>query len=149
MRTSEVCIRQVATIHPHASVLAAAKQMREQHVGDLLVTERRGERDVPTGIVTDRDLATSVLARELDPTELEVCDVMERDLVTASDDEDVGEVLRRMRKFGVRRVPVLDPSGALLGVLTLDDALDAICTELAELAAVSRHQLRIEYGRRR
>lgn len=149
MRAGEICVRQVATIEPRASIVDAAKEMRERHVGDLIVVDRDDGRDVPMGVVTDRDVVLCVVAQELDPARLEVSDVMERELVTALETEEIADVLRRMRKHGVRRVPVVDAMGTLVGVFSLDDALLEACDELVDISAVSRDQMRREYARRR
>jgi CBS domain-containing protein len=149
MRAGEICVRQVATIDARASVVDAAKEMREQHVGDLVVVDRDGGREVPMGVVTDRDVVLCVVAQGLDPARLEVSEVMERELVTALETEEVSDVLRRMRKHAVRRVPVVDAAGALIGIFSLHDALLETCDELVDIAAVARDQLRREYARRR
>ena len=74
---------------------------------------------------------------------------MTSDLVTATEDEDIGVVLHRMRSFGVRRVPVVDgESGALRGIVTLDDALAGLADELATMASLASHQREREPARR-
>jgi CBS-domain-containing membrane protein len=145
MTAGELCTRMVATIDPGESAVVAAKRMREEHVGDLVVVE---EGDRPIGIVTDRDLVMSVLADEIaNPSKLEVGTILHGDVVTASEDEDIDEVLRRMRAFAVRRVPVLDGAGCLYGVLALDDILGWIREDIAEAVSISRRQQQEEIRR--
>jgi len=148
MTAGELCTRMVATIDPGESVLTAAKRMRDEHVGDLVVVETIEGGVRPIGILTDRDLVVSVLAEEIaEPARHEVGEVIHGDLVTATDDEDLGEVLRRMRAFAVRRVPVLDGAGCLFGILALDDVLAWIREDLAEATSISRRQLQEEAHR--
>lgn len=147
MKAGEICVRQVATIDPRASVVDVAKEMREQHVGDLIVVDRDDGRAVPLGIITDRDVVLSVVANERDPRGLAVSEVMAPELVTAMEHEELAEVLRRMRRHAVRRVPVVDAMGSLVGVLSIDDALAEMSDELADLTAISLAQLRREYGK--
>lgn len=142
MNAGQLCKRMVATIDPGESVVSAAKRMRQDHVGDLVVVEEVEGGQRPIGILTDRDLVVSVLAAEIvDPGRLEVRDVIGQDLVTASEDEDLDEVLHRMRSFAVRRVPVVDGAGCLYGILSLDDVLEWIREDMAEAVAISRRQV--------
>lgn len=139
MRVRELCKRLVITIDPRESVLAAAKKMREHHVGDVFVTDP--VRGTVIGVVTDRDLVVGLLAKEVtDLARIEVRDIMRTELVTATEDEDVDEVLRRMRQFAVRRVPVLGLDEQLTGVLAIDDIIEWLREELSEVAAVARRQ---------
>lgn len=150
MKVGELCKRGVTTIDPGESIVDAAKRMREEHVGDLVVVEPAEGGERPIGILTDRDLVVSVLAAELpNPDKLAIRDIVRRnELVTTTEDEDVDELLPRMRSFGVRRVPVVDDAGHLCGIIALDDILTWIRDDLAEATAIPRRQ-RQEEARRR
>jgi CBS domain-containing protein len=142
MKARELCTRGVATIDPEDSVLSAARRMRDEHVGDLVVVAHENGRSLPMGIVTDRDLVVSVLAAALpDASQVLVGDVMSGRLVTAFVDEDLDEVLRRMRKFAVRRVPVLDADGCLHGILSMDDVLAWLREDLGQAVSITRAQI--------
>lgn len=104
---------------------------------------------MPVGVLTDRDIVVGILAKDTEHVRLlDVGDVMERTLVTASEDEDLAAVLRRMRSFGVRRVPVVDARGDLTGILSVDDALPALSDEIAEVAALVSRQSKREPAHR-
>jgi CBS domain-containing protein len=122
----------------------AAKRMRTSHVGDLVVIENRNGRHFPVGIVTDRDIVISVVAG--DPEHimyLLVSDVMSDDLITAREHEGIETALKRMKEHGVRRLPVVDADGALVGILTLDDVLEYLSEQQSDLVAlVAREQRR-------
>jgi CBS domain-containing protein len=150
MRVETLLTRHVAFVRRREPLLDAVRRMREEHVGALVVVDDDEGRRVPVGILTDRDVVVGVFAKDVDHvTTLEVGDVMTADPVTATADEDVGEVLRRMRTFGVRRVPIVDgASGDLRGIMSLDDALAGLSDELAEAASLAAHQRQREPERR-
>lgn len=145
MRHQQIYIREVAQVSPHTSVMDAARLMREKHVGTVVVTRRMSDgRTEPLGVLTDRDI---VLSLGTDPGELKqlcVQDVMSGDLVVAYEDASLEEWIAIARLRGVRRLPVVDRSGALKGILSVDDLLEALGTELVGLAKVFRLQQRIE-----
>jgi CBS domain-containing protein len=149
MRIGDICSRTVSRVGRHTNILDAARSMREEHVGDLVVVDDRGGKAVPVGVVTDRDIVVGILARDGEHLRvLEVGDVIQGTLVTATEDEDLSPVLRRMRSSGVRRVPVVDGEGALAGVLSIDDVVPALSKEIAEVAALVSGQAGREPERR-
>jgi CBS domain-containing protein len=122
------------------SVQGAAFLMRKHHVGDLIVVEEPDGERIPVGIVTDRDIVVSVIALGLDPLGLQVGDIMTDDLLTASADDDVYATIERMRLRGIRRVPVVSSSGALVGIVSSDDLLTFLAEEMEDLARISPYQ---------
>ncbi len=149
MNIGQLCNRHVVTVTKDEPVLEAARRMRDEHVGDLVVIEQRDGRAVPTGILTDRDIVISLLAK--DPQylrELNVGDVLTRELVTARDGEDVSDVIERMRHQGVRRMPIVDASGALVGMFTLDDLLEIVYRDLECITTLIRREQRREIEQR-
>ena len=133
MSVGEICNREVVVTGPDTSIAAAARLMREHHVGDLVVVESAAERPGPVGIVTDRDLVVEVLAEEVAPESVTVRDVMSDTLLTARAQDGLWESLGRMRARGVRRMPVLDAQGVLAGIVSVDDLLDLLAGELTDL----------------
>lgn len=149
MKVFELCKRNVSCVRRDESLVEAARRMREEHVGDLVVVEDRNNVCVPVSMLTDRDIVIGVLANDGDHINtLDVGDVVDDTLVTATEDEDVAEVLRRMRSFGIRRVPVVDSAGGLKGILSLDDVLAGLADELAEAASLMLRQRAREVERR-
>jgi len=150
MRVGEICTRSVVVIEKSASVLDAARRMRLDHVGDLVVVQPTDGRLVPIGIVTDRDLVVGVMALELRYQEsLTVGDVMSADLVVAREDESVTDVLGKMRAGGIRRVPVVNEAGELVGLLTFDDLVELLAEQLGLLAQLVPRQATLEREERR
>jgi CBS domain-containing protein len=149
MKLKELCVLDVACCHKNMTIAEAARLMRQHHTGDLIVIdESDGERE-PLGIVTDRDIVMEVLAKGRDPDRTQVGQVMAVPLVVASGSENVATAIERMRTHGVRRLPIVDDNGAVLGIITLDDLYRVLAEHTAALAAiVSKGQTRESRSRR-
>jgi CBS domain-containing protein len=118
--------------------------MREHHVGALVVVGERDGSRVPAGVVTDRDIVVAVVAKGLDADGVRVEELMSGELVTAQETDGVSECIARMRARGVRRMPVVDARGALVGIVTADDLLDLLAEELSGLARTIANEQRRE-----
>ena len=149
MLLKEVCVLDVASCGRDASILEAARLMRQHHTGDLIVVGDPGGDRVPLGIVTDRDIVVEVLANELDPAKTTVAQIMSGKLVIASAAEDISVAIERMRLHGVRRLPVVDHAGCLMGIVTLDDMLKLHAAQAAALADIVSKEQGREYRARR
>jgi CBS domain-containing protein len=144
MTVGDICNRDVVVAPKGEMVVDAAKRMRTSHVGDLVVVEIRNGRHVPVGIVTDRDIVIAAVAGDPEHINyLVVGEVMTPDLVTAAEQEPIEAALRKMHEHGIRRLPIVDATGALVGILTLDDILRYLAAQQSELVAlVAREQTR-------
>jgi CBS domain-containing protein len=144
MTVGDICNRSVVVAPKTEMIIDAAKRMRTSHVGDVVVIERRDGRHIPVGILTDRDIVISAVAG--DPAHINsllVSDVMSSDLVTAKETDSTEAALKKMEEHGVRRLPIVDDDGALIGVLTLDDVLRSLTAQQSDLVAlVAREQQR-------
>ncbi len=135
MTVGDLCTRIVITAESHETVVDAARRMRDRHVGTLVIVTNSDRK--PIGLVTDRDLVVSALAQSPDKIDsLEVGDVMSRDLVTALPTESVEDALNRMRRHGVRRLPVVSSEGLLEGLIAFDDIVEQLSEGLAALAGL-------------
>ncbi|HEV2285579.1 MAG TPA: CBS domain-containing protein [Steroidobacteraceae bacterium] len=150
MLVSEICRRNPVTIRAAEELGTAAALMRERHIGYLIVVEPHPPYAAPrpVGVLTDRDLVVTVLAKGADMRLLKVGDVMTRDPVVVSEDGSLNAALAEMRRIGVRRIPVVDAVGQLVGVLALDEVLDALAQELLGVIGSIRTELRTESARR-
>jgi CBS domain-containing protein len=140
MAVGEICNREVVFTEKALSVVDAAQLMRKHHVGDLVVVEEKDGRKHPVGIVTDRDIVVEVVAAEVNPDALKVGDIMGPEVATVRESAGLFEALRYMRDKGVRRMPVVDREGGLVGILTLDDLLSLLAEEMSELAKLVSHE---------
>lgn len=149
MTIRDLCTDYVATVEPDASALEAARRMREHHVGDLIVVQANEHGRRPIGVVTDRDLVVGVMAKSVDPSQVRVSELIGEGVATIREDADLSAGIAKMRANGFRRLPVVSSFGELVGVLTLDDAIDALSAQLASLATITRRQPAEERRRRR
>lgn len=144
MSVGEICNREVIVIQRDEPVVEAAKLMRQFHVGSVIVIDKADGRTVPAGIVTDRDLVVEVMATELDETVITVGDIMAPDVFTVKEGTATSDAIELMRRKTIRRLPVVDESGELVGILTLDDALQLLSEELLDLAKLVRYEQKKE-----
>lgn len=135
LTTGEICTRSVTIAFRLTPLDGAAQLMRENHVGCLVVVDEVGGKRVVVGMLTDRDIVTAVVAADLAPSALRVGDVMTTDLVTTREDDSLIDLMRIMRRKGVRRMPVVGQQDELLGIVTLDDVLAILAEELNLLVA--------------
>lgn len=146
MNVAQLCSRNVISVRRIDEVVSAARLMREHHVGYIVVTEPdfAGSTERPIGVLTDRDIVVDIIARDRDPRSLVVGDVMTENPVVLGASDPIAAAVQEMRRIGVRRMPVVGSLGELIGVLSLDDVLDALAAELHNLAGAVRNEQRFE-----
>lgn len=105
---------------PADSVYAAAQIMKREDVGPVLVVSGAGDKRL-TGIVTDRDLAIKVVGEGRDAHSTRIDEVMSSSPVTCEEDEEVAAAIRKMSENQVRRLPIVDSSGRLVGIISQAD----------------------------
>lgn len=138
--------KRVVVAPPGTSVETAARLMRDEHVGALVVLSSEAVHARPIGILTDRDLVIEVLAQGAPPALLTVGDIALPRLVTAGSDESLFDAMERMSREGVRRLVVVDARGGLLGLVSMDDILVAMSQSLALMARTISREIRNERG---
>jgi CBS domain-containing protein len=105
-----------SSIEPSASVVEAARVMRDEHVGSLPITDG----DTLVGMITDRDITTRVVAEAANLATTSVRDVYSEDLISVEPDKDLEEALTLMARHQVRRLPVVE-DGKLVGIVAQAD----------------------------
>ncbi|MGH8278719.1 MAG: CBS domain-containing protein [Gammaproteobacteria bacterium] len=148
MNVGDMCSRAVVSISAYEPVQQAAELMRRYQVGTLVVTQPASGGDEPIGVITDRDIVIGVVAKHVEPDTLTAGDVMSAEPLIAEEHDDVNDVLDDMRREGVRRIPVVDQAGTLVGVFALDDLLQILATQLNLVAGIVGSQ-RTEERRKR
>jgi CBS domain-containing protein len=115
-RIRDVMTADPSTLPEDASVTDAARKMRDEDIGDVLVVRE----DELTAIVTDRDIAVRVVAEDRLPAETPLREIASEDLATVSPDDSIADAVRIMRKKALRRVPVVE-RGRPVGVVSIGD----------------------------
>lgn len=146
MDIADICTRVVHTVAPDATAADAAQKMRDAHVGTLVVLDRTRPGPHVAGILTDRDLVARVLASGRPPGETLVEDVMTSRVGTCHAHDSVFDAARTMQLHGVRRLPVLDDGGRLMGIVSTDDVHAALgrCMETMRQAMLRERAHEVE-----
>jgi CBS domain-containing protein len=117
MKISEVMTRHVEIVEPEATLKDAAQLMDDQDVGALPVCDN----DRLVGIITDRDIIVRAVSAGVDPNRSRVADSMTSPILYCFDDQDSDEVRHMMEEKKVRRLPVLDRSRRMIGIVSQSD----------------------------
>jgi CBS domain-containing protein len=138
MTIATICRHEVITIDAGATLRDAAIQMREHHVGALAVTVANAGYEQVVGLITDRDIAIEILARDLDPTDVKVSQLASRKLASVPDTAGIAAAVSIMQEAGVRRLLVTGVEGQVTGFVSADDVLEALAAQLSVLAGALR-----------
>jgi CBS domain-containing protein len=122
--------------------------MRQHHVGTLVVIANAAEGIQVVGIVTDRDVVIEAVARGLDVKQTSIGRLAENKLAVVPDSATIEDAIGAMKKRGVRRLLVANEGGQLSGIVSLDDMLDAVAHDVAELARIGRSGIERESAER-
>ena len=148
MKVQDVMTSPAHSCTPDASLASAAEAMRQYDCGALPVLDNAGR---PIGILTDRDVCLAVAHRNRFPAAIRVREVMTHDPFTCAPGTDLAYALKVMTACHIRRLPVVDPKGTLVGIVTATDIVSAIGDApesalplLSGLALVSRRRGRTE-----
>ncbi len=127
----EVMTRDVCTARKDESLLNASRKMLEYGVGSIIIVED----GKPVGIVTERDILKKVVARNKVPSKVKLEEIMSSPLITIKPTTSLREATDIMRKRGIRRLPIIDDSGNLIGIITDNDIL-SVAIDLGEFASL-------------
>jgi CBS domain-containing protein len=129
----EVMTTKVVTLPPDTTLAEAARTMREQDIGDIVVADGGS----PVGLVTDRDIVVRAVAEQRDPAVTTIGEILTADLVTVRPDDTVQSAALLMRDNAVRRVLVCDTDQSLVGIVSIGDLAEEIDPE-SVLGGISR-----------
>jgi CBS domain-containing protein len=141
MSLAQLTQQPVHTVQASSTVAEAARLMCIHSVGALVITD--ATEVTPLGIITDRDLVWMV-SEGLDPRTATVDQYVRATLHSVCVTASLSDVTRAMREHGVRRLPIVDTEGRLLGIVALDDVLVLLGRELADVAAAITGELKQE-----
>ncbi|MDH5370760.1 MAG: CBS domain-containing protein [Gammaproteobacteria bacterium] len=149
MSVGEYCNRSVVVVEKTEPVREAINLMRKNHVGDVVVVEMQENASIPLGILTDRDIVVEILAEDVDIDSVNVGDVMSYRLVTVNEDTKLLDAIKQMRIKGVRRLPVVNESGELQGILSTDDLLELVVEQLSDIVGLVSKEITNEIKTRK
>jgi CBS domain-containing protein len=143
-----ICNRDTVIARPHESLHRVAQLMREHHVGSVVIVKDAPAGVTAIGVLTDRDLVVEVLAKNLDPQSVTVGDIMSHELVTAQENDGIWITIKRMRSQGIRRMPVLNEHGVLMGIISVDDLMELLAGEFTDLVKLTAREKEREITQR-
>jgi signal-transduction protein with cAMP-binding, CBS, and nucleotidyltransferase domain len=139
VNVGHIASRVVVVAQRETPILSIAQLMRDNHVGAVIIIEDEPPLNRPIGIITDRDLVIEVLALELDYRAFTAGDIMTANPTTVRETDAVFDAFEQMQRSAVRRLPVVDATGRLVGIVAFDDLVELLAQELEELAKTVRH----------
>jgi CBS domain-containing protein len=145
MTVGSICKRSVVAVPKGETIVDVAKRMRMLHVGTVIVIEDRKGKHFPVGILTDRDIVLTIVASE--PHHLPsilVRDVINDNLLSAHEDTSLADAVKMMQERGVRRLPIVDYEGALVGIVTADDVIRFLAEQLNQVVQMMNHEEQVE-----
>jgi CBS domain-containing protein len=117
MKIKDIMTKEIACVDASSTAADAAKKMKDQNVGTILVIDQNQLK----GLVTDRAITTRAVAEGKDPKSLPVTDIMTKDVVGCSEEDDVFDALKTMGQNKIRRMPVVNDQDHLVGVVSMSD----------------------------
>ncbi|HEX6172546.1 MAG TPA: CBS domain-containing protein [Candidatus Binatia bacterium] len=129
MSLKSYCRKPVIRISPETSITEACQLMEQNNIG-CLIAEQEGKL---CGIVTDRDIALRVTGSKRDPDKTKVQDIMTPDPIRVSVDKDLHHLTALMHAYHVRRVPIVNGFDTTLGLVTLDDLIAQLGSDISEI----------------
>lgn len=142
MKVGELCTRDVAIATENESIANAAARMLAMQVGSLVVVDGPERARVPVGILTDRDMLGAIVGSDAGHTrDQPVHRIMARKIVTIAEESEIYEAMQSMRTHHVRRLPVVDAAGHLVGIVTFDDMILWMGEQLSNLTGLVGKQL--------
>jgi len=140
MKVSEICSRGVVSVTESASLRDVAALMAKHRVGTVVVISKFSERAVPVGIITDRDIVRAQLEHVADLSRMRVADVMARPPVTVCSEDTIGTAIEILRGRGIRRAPVVNAHGELIGLVSTDDLIGEVARQVSAMAQMLQRQ---------
>ena len=120
-KCSDVMTKDLVYSSPSDTVADVAQLMKKEDIGPVLIVSDKDNGKRLVGIVTDRDLAIKVVGEGRDPKKTKVEDVMTEKVITCRMDDDVQNAMKAMAQYQLRRIPVVDNMGMLVGIISQAD----------------------------
>jgi len=148
MSIKSLCRKEAVTVKPGTRVEDVTRIMEEKNLGSVIICQDgtnwkelgiRGAKEF--GIVTDRDIALKVINNKLDPKTTPIDQIMTKGkIIVLEENMGLCEALDEVRNAAVRRFPVVDAEGNLQGIITIDDIIQLLGREMADIAKVLENE---------
>jgi len=118
VKIEDIMITNVVTLDVSASVKEVVEKMTDNEIGSIVITK---ENNKPIGIITERDIVQKIVVKDRDAKQLKAADIMSSPLVTGNKTMSLLEAITEMVLKRIKKLPVLDDNGTLIGILSLFD----------------------------
>jgi CBS domain-containing protein len=129
----DIMCRDLVTVEPDAKVSEVAKVMERENVGCVLILDN----GKPRGLLTDRDIVTRCIAKNVDVDDCTVENIMTESLEVVKETDGIFDCIETMHGAGVRRIPVVNEQGRAVGLISFGDLLAVLSKEFSELTATT------------
>jgi len=129
VNVEDIMVKKVITVDEDETVSNAVDIMNEHGIGCLIVVSE----GIAVGILTERDLLKRVLAKAKDPKETKIYEVMTQPVIYVNPDTDIDKAKAIMSKFNIKKLPVMDREGHLVGLITVTDIANSLERMLGKL----------------
>lgn len=136
MNIGDLCQKGTIWVDADESAVEVARRMRDEHVGCVVVGCQREAGVRPLGMITDRDLAMLLVARDIEPELVLANDIMTTPVIVCEDTQQLAEAISLMHEHSVRRLPVVDQDDFLIGIVSFEDIVRELALELAHVSVV-------------
>jgi CBS domain-containing protein len=140
MNITNIISRRPVTATPSVSLAEIARLMYDNRVGTVILTLAPADRPVAVGIITDRDVIRAQVERGADLSRIAASQAMTADPLSVRTSDGAEDVLSRMRERGVRRAVVVDDSGALTGIVSVDDIVLSLAEQVTAISRLLERQ---------
>lgn len=141
MKIGDISSRHPVTATPGTALSEVARLMYENQVGTVIVILAPVDRPIAVGVITDRDVIRAQLEHNAELGRLAASQVMTADPLSVCVTDGTEDVLRRMRGRGVRRAVVVDESGALTGIVSIDDIILSLVSQVTAIGRLLERQV--------
>jgi len=143
MLLGNLMTKEVIVVTPEKSVSFASKLMKNEGVGSVVIVDRWRK---PIGILTDRDIVVRVIAEGLNPDEVSTGEVMTQKVVCGKRADRIFDAVRKMAERGIRRLPIVDSENQIVGIISIDDLMAVLITEMSNLAVAIANPSKLLVG---
>jgi len=140
MTIESIATREVVMISESVALNKAAELMKDHNIGAIIVIKDKNTSKTPCGIITDRDIMIKWLEKGIDNQALTVGQVMSQDLLTIKQNQSILDAISALSEKGVRRAPVINQAGEVIGIISIDDIFVLLAKEMDAISKIAQKQ---------